>query len=245
MNDFTVIIPARYAASRLPGKLLRDLAKKPVVLHAIERGLESGAHRVVVATDDARIAQAVEGSGAQTVMTRMDHQSGTDRIAEAVERLGLAEGEIVVNVQGDEPDMPAALIRQMADALAERAETSICTACTPISEAESVNDPNVVKVVRDMNDFALYFSRAPIAYDRDGLGRFAYRRHLGIYAYRARYLTEFSAAPVCSLEETEKLEQLRALHRGDRIYCPDAIAAPGIGIDTEADLERARRHWKS
>lgn len=243
MSDFTVIIPARYGASRLPGKLLLDLAGKPVVQHVVERSLASGATRVVVATDDTRIEQAVKNYGVQTVMTHLDHQSGTDRIAEAVQSLALAEDEIIVNVQGDEPDMPAGLIRQMADALMGQAQASICTACTPITDRDSINDPNVVKVVRDVHEFALYFSRAAIAFDRDGLCQYAYRRHLGIYAYRAGYLVEFSATATCALEETEKLEQLRALYRGDRIYCPDAIEAPGIGIDTRADLQRARENW--
>jgi len=243
MTAFTVIIPARYGASRLPGKPMLDLAGKPVVQHVIDRALESGATRVIVATDDLRIQEAAIDGGAQAIMTRADHQSGTDRIAEAVQMLKLADNEIIVNVQGDEPDMPPELIRQMADALAARPDTSMCTACTSMNDAQTINDPNVVKVVRDENDFALYFSRAPIAFDRDGLGNFAYRRHLGIYAYRAHYLVEFSNTPACALEQTEKLEQLRTLYRGDKLYCPDAIKSPGVGIDTEADIKRARANW--
>jgi 3-deoxy-manno-octulosonate cytidylyltransferase (CMP-KDO synthetase) len=243
MTAFTVIIPARYGASRLPGKPLLDLAGKPVIQHVIDRALESGAMRVVVATDDARIEQAVKGDGAQVVLTRADHQSGTDRIAQTAQILSLPDDEIIINVQGDEPDMPPELIGQMADALADNTAITMCTACTPITDIVVIRDPNVVKVVRDKNDFALYFSRAPIAFDRDGLGGFAYRRHLGIYAYRANYLVEFSNTEACALEQTEKLEQLRALYRGDRLYCPDAIKSPGIGIDTEADLKRARVEW--
>lgn len=243
MAAYTVIIPARFGASRLPGKPMLELAGKPVIQHVIERALESGAARVVVATDDKRIEQAAIESGAMAVMTRKDHQSGTDRIAEAAQRLALPDDEIIINVQGDEPDMPPELIQQMATAMAEQQAVSMCTACTPITDKNTLNDPNVVKVVRDTNDFALYFSRAPIAFDRDELGTFAYRRHLGIYAYRAKYVIEFSNTPACILEQTEKLEQLRALYRGDRLYCPDAIASPGIGIDTEDDIKRARETW--
>ncbi len=243
MIAFTVIIPARFGASRLPGKPLLDLAGKPMIQHVVSRALESGAARVVVATDDARIEQAAIKSGALAVMTRADHQSGTDRIAEAAQTLALPDDEIIINVQGDEPDMPPELIRQMATSLAEKNDAAMCTACTPVTDRDTLNDPNVVKVVRDTNDFALYFSRAAIAFDRDNQGKFAYRRHLGIYAYRAKYVIDFSNTPACTLEQTEKLEQLRALYRGDRLYCPDAIKSPGIGIDTETDIKRARAEW--
>ena len=243
MTDFTVIIPARYGASRLPGKLLLDLAGKPVIQHVIDRARESEPVRIVVATDDKRIQLAAAEAGAEVVFTRVDHASGTDRIAEAAGLLSLGANEIIVNIQGDEPDMPAELVRQLAEALAARRGISMCTACTPLDDPNLVNDANVVKVVRDINDMALYFSRAPIAFDRDGDGDYAYRRHLGIYAYRAAYLLEFSATPSCALERTEKLEQLRALYNGHPIYCPDAIKTPGVGIDTEADIARARAHW--
>lgn len=245
MIDFTVIIPARYGSSRLPGKPLLDLAGQPVIARVIEQAQKSGARQVVVATDDARIAQASNAAGAETVMTHAAHPSGTDRIAEAVAILELAVDEIIINVQGDEPDMPAKLIRQMAGALAERPMVSMCTACTLIGDADSVRDPNMVKVVRDQQDMAMYFSRAAIPFDRDIEGGFAYRRHLGIYAYRAAYLTEFSEAEPCALEQTEKLEQLRVLYRGEKIYCPDAVEAPGPGIDTPADLERVRARWRA
>jgi len=243
MSNFCVIIPARYAASRLPGKLLLDLAGKPVIEHVVERAMQSGARRVVVATDDIRIERALGHTGAEIVLTHADHQSGTDRIAQAAEILNLPDDEIIINVQGDEPDMPAELIQQMAITLVSQNDADMCTACTAITDPALINDPNVVKVVRDAQQRALYFSRAPIAFDRDAQHAFAYRRHLGIYAYRAAYVIAFSAAPVCALEKTEKLEQLRALYRGETIYCPDAIRAPGIGIDTPADLERARIEW--
>ena len=243
MLEFSVIIPARYGASRLPGKPLLDLAGKPIIQHVIERAQQSGAQRVVVATDDERIEQAAKAAGAQAIMTHSEHQSGTDRIAEAVQILGLPADEIVINVQGDEPDMPAELIEQLAQALAQRPAISMCTACTVLDDPKLIQDPDVVKVVRDHQDIALYFSRAPIAFDRDKQGGFNYRRHLGIYAYRAAYVIEFSASPVCELEQTEKLEQLRILYRGDKIYCPDALKSPGIGIDTPADLDRARASW--
>jgi 3-deoxy-manno-octulosonate cytidylyltransferase (CMP-KDO synthetase) len=243
MTAFTVIIPARFGASRLPGKPMLDLVGKPVIQHVIDRALESGATRVVVATDDTRIEQSAIDGGAQAVLTRADHQSGTDRIAQTAQILSLPDDEIIINVQGDEPDMPPELIRQMADALADNTAVTMCTACTPITSTDVIHDPGVVKVVRDKNNFALYFSRAPIAFDRDGLGEFAYRRHLGIYAYRANYLVEFSSTKACALEQTEKLEQLRVLYRGDKLYCPDAIKSPGIGIDTETDIKRARAEW--
>jgi len=244
MTAFTVIIPARYGASRLPGKPLLDLEGKPVIQHVIERAQESGASEVVVATDDPRISQAATDAGARAVMTRSDHLSGTDRICEAAQLLSLPDDQIIINVQGDEPDMPPELIRQMAAALEQRSDLAMCTACTPIEDHTNLHDPNVVKVVRDQNDLALYFSRAPIPFERDGHSNYPYRRHLGIYAYRAAYLIKFSAAPACALEQAEKLEQLRALYRGDRLYCPDAIRAPGIGIDTPADIERARQQWR-
>ena len=245
MPNFIVIIPARYGASRLPGKPLLDLVGKPVIAHVIDCANKSGATQVVVATDDTRIQQVAEAYGSRVVMTRQDHLSGTDRIAEAIEILKLGGDEIVINVQGDEPDMPPALIEQMATALAQKKDVNLCTACTPLDSQELVNDANVVKVVRDKNDFALYFSRAPVAFDRDANGQYAYRRHLGIYGYRAAFVGEFSAAPVCALEQTEKLEQLRALYMGEKIYCPDAVVAPGIGIDTPQDIARARAHFSS
>ncbi len=244
MTDFTVIIPARYGASRLPGKPLLDLAGKAVIQHVIDRALDSGATRVIGATDDTRIENVALSAGAEAVITRADHPSGTDRIAQTAQILSLPDDEIIINVQGDEPDMPPELIRQMADSLSDQREISMCTACTPITHASSVNDPNVVKVVRDKNNIALYFSRAAIPFDRDGPGEFAYHRHLGIYAYRAAYLIEFANTPACALEKSEKLEQLRVLYRGDKLYCPDAIKSPGIGIDTQADIERARAEWR-
>ncbi len=246
MSAYTVIIPARYGSSRLPGKPLLELAGKAMIVHVIERAQASGASEVVVATDDARIESVARTAGAEVVMTHDNHPSGTDRIAEVIQTLALAEDEIIVNVQGDEPDMPPELIRQMAEALGQQAALNICTACTPMGDPVQISDPNIVKVVRDSNDNALYFSRAPIAFDRDGNQQhFSYRRHLGIYGYRAGYVVAFSSTPPCALEKTEKLEQLRALYHGERIYCPDAIAAPGIGIDTPADIERARAQFMS
>lgn len=242
-HDFAVIIPARYASTRLPGKPLLELGGKPMVQHVVERGRESGAAQVVVATDDARIEAAVKKFGGEVVMTRADHESGTDRLAEVVEKMGLAADSIVVNVQGDEPDMPAALIRQVADALAANPQAQISTACVPISDAVQWRDPNVVKVVRGEGDRALYFSRTTIPFDRDaqkGANAVLGHWHLGIYAYRADYLAAFSALPPCQLEQTEKLEQLRALNRGDQIICVTAVETPGIGIDTPEDYQRAK-----
>lgn len=243
MTDFSVIIPARFGASRLPGKPLLLLAGKPLISHVISRAHQCGAQGVIVATDHEQIKRIAIKSGAQVVMTRADHSSGTDRIAQVVRKLGLSRDHIIVNVQGDEPDMPPALIRQMALAIEYKFQAAICTACVPIEDPETLNDPNVVKVVRDKNDYALYFSRAALPFDRDQTQEYIAQRHLGIYAYRVRNILTFSETPSCALEQSEKLEQLRTLYRGEKIYCPNAIQAPGIGIDTVEDLQRARQAW--
>lgn len=244
--DFHIIIPARYASRRLPGKPLLDIGGKPLLQHVVERCNHSTAKSVVVATDDERIADAVVGFGGEVVMTSSHHHSGSDRIAEASTVLGLKEHAIVVNVQGDEPDMPAALIEQVAQALANDADAAMATACAPLDNAEQLTDSSVVKVVTDKNGYAIYFSRAAIPWVRgeNSLGQTpAYaRRHLGIYAYRAGYIRVFAARQSCQLENLEKLEQLRALWYGDKICCVDAVTAPGAGIDTEADLARVRQN---
>jgi 3-deoxy-manno-octulosonate cytidylyltransferase (CMP-KDO synthetase) len=210
-----------------------------------ERALESGAARVTVATDDERIAAAVRTFGGTVCMTSPAHASGTDRIAETVEQLGLPPESIVVNLQGDEPQMPAALIRQVAQLLNERGEAQMATACHVIDEPAEFRDPNVVKVVTDRQGYAMYFSRAPVPWPREGGGELggetrAYR-HIGLYAYRAGFVREFAAWPVCALELTEGLEQLRALWQGARIAVCEAESLPGPGIDTAEDLERLRR----
>lgn len=245
MRPFHIVIPARYASRRLPGKVLLDIGGKPMIRHVVECAARSAASSVVVATDDARVEQAVRDFGARVVMTSSAHPSGTDRVAEAVGKLGFADQEIVVNVQGDEPEMPPELIDQVAELLASRPQAAVATASAPLDHPAQLADPSVVKVVVDRNGYALYFSRAAIPHSRDAAAAAsaaaAARRHLGIYAYRCGYLRRFAERPVCPVEEQEKLEQLRALWYGEKIACAEATAIPAAGIDTRADLERARR----
>jgi 3-deoxy-manno-octulosonate cytidylyltransferase (CMP-KDO synthetase) len=237
---FTVVIPARFASSRLPGKPLQDIAGKPMIQHVWEQAIKSSAQQVVVATDDARIVEACRGFAAQVVLTRGDHNSGTDRLAEVATLLGLAADAIVVNVQGDEPLIPPAIIDPQA---------AIATLAEPIKDVQSLFNPNVVKVVSDKTGLALTFSRAPLAWARDAFAKsrdelpagVPYRRHIGIYAYRAQFLHDFVRWGPCWLEDTECLEQLRALWHGVRIHVADALEAPPAGVDTQEDLERVRR----
>ncbi|WP_416423135.1 3-deoxy-manno-octulosonate cytidylyltransferase [Pseudomonas sp. App30] len=246
---FTVVIPARFSSTRLPGKPLQLIAGKPMVQHVWEQARKSAAQRVVVATDDARIVEACQAFGAEVLLTRADHESGTDRLAEVAQALGLAADAIVVNVQGDEPLIPPAVIDQVAANLAAHAEAGMATLAEPIEDVESLFNPNVVKVVADLNGLALTFSRATLpwardqfANDRDSLpAGVPFRRHIGIYAYRAGFLQDFVAWGPCWLEETERLEQLRALWHGVRIHVADAVEAPPAGVDTPQDLERVRR----
>ena len=245
--EFSVAIPARFGASRLPGKPLRLIASEPMVLHVARRALAAGAREVVVATDDERIAEALRGSGVTLCMTRADHVSGTDRLAECARQLAWPVDRIVVNLQGDEPFAPAEGIRAVARTLAE-ADVEMATLATPISDCESLFDPNTVKVVRDNNGMALYFSRSPMPWQRD---RFAQDRisapdpgalrHIGIYAYRAGFLQRFSELPIGQLERLESLEQLRVLEAGYRIAVGLSPAPFPPGVDTEADLLRANR----
>lgn len=243
--DFLVVVPARYGSIRLPGKPLRVLAGQPMIRHVYDRAVESGANRVIVATDDERIRDCCLGFGAEAVLTSRDHQTGTDRLAEVVRAWGLPDETIVVNMQGDEPLMPPALPRQAARALATRPEAAIATLAAPIDYDAIVDDPNVVKVVCDRGGFALYFSRAPIPWDRDARASGAsrsvpgvWRRHIGLYAYRAAFLRRYPDLSRSPLETLECLEQLRALWHGERIYVSDAVETPGPGVDTEADLAK-------
>lgn len=246
---FLVVIPARYASSRLPGKPLMDIAGKPMVVRVAERALASGAKAVWVATDHEDVAEAVRRHGHQVMMTRANHATGTDRIAEVARQLGLAGHEIVVNVQGDEPLIEPELIREVAQMLAGDDAAGIATACHPITDAESLFDPNVVKVVLDKAGYACYFSRAPIPYARDAFaagqqslpaGLPCYR-HVGIYAYRARFLHLYSRLEPAAIERFEALEQLRALWHGHRIAVAVTAHAPAAGVDTPADLEQVRK----
>lgn len=245
--SYTVVIPARYGASRLPGKPLREVRGRTLVEHACRRGIESGAAEVIVATDDERIATVARAAGAQACMTDPAHPSGTDRIAEVARVRGFADDHIVVNLQCDEPDMPATLIGQVAAEAAGDPDASIATLMTPLEEAGDLFDPNVVKVCVDAEGHAIYFSRAPIPWARDAFAREAgalpagvtYYRHIGLYAYRAGFLREFVAWGPCELERVEALEQLRALWHGRKVRVGLARAHPGAGIDTESDLDRA------
>lgn len=243
-----VIIPARFASTRLPGKPLLDIAGQPMIVRVIERARESGAEHVVVATDDERIGQAVRTFGAKVIMTRPDHPSGTDRLAEAISRLDLDDDAIVVNLQGDEPLMPPTLIREVATLLAARPGAVMATACHAITSREDFLNPNVVKVVSDDQGHALYFSRAPIPWPRDvmlgksGAPLKAFR-HIGLYAYRAGFVARYAAWPACPLETTESLEQLRVLWHGEKIAVVEADEAPAAGVDTPEDLERVRQYF--
>lgn len=244
-----IIIPARYASTRLPGKPLLDIAGKPMIVRVVERAQQSGAKRVVVATDDARIYDAVTASGAEAIITRADHTSGTDRLAETVTRLGLKDEEIVVNLQGDEPLMPPALIDDVAAALAARPAAVMATACHAISDRDDFLNPNVVKVVTNREGFALYFSRAPIPWPRDVMSGqrsdpIRAFRHIGLYAYRAGFIGEYASWPACPPEVTESLEQLRVLWHGQKIAVVEAAEAPAAGVDTPDDLERVRALYK-
>lgn len=245
--DFIVAIPARYAASRLPGKPLRLIGGEPMVLHVARRALAAGAREVWVATDEARIADALQDSGVQVAMTSAEHQSGTDRLAECARIADWSDDTIVVNLQGDEPFAPADGIACVARTVAESG-AGIATLATPIDDIDTLLDPNAVKVVRAANGDALYFSRAPVPWPRDAFAQDRARmpegrwlRHIGIYGYRVAALRAFSQLPAGRLERIESLEQLRALEAGWRIAVNLAPSPFPPGVDTPEDLERAQR----
>ena len=249
MSNFRVIIPARYASSRLPGKPLLEIDGKPMIMHVIERAQESAAQEIIVATDDKRIAEVVKSTAVTLCMTRTDHATGTDRLAEVVSRLGWSDDSIVVNLQGDEPQMPPTLLTQVFDALQHHPMASMATLCTPITSAAELFDANVVKVVTNAQDFASYFSRAVVPWQRDWFNQHgtpslpegvSYLRHLGIYAYRAGFLRRFATWSASPLEIAESLEQLRALWHGEKIHVSLADVLPPAGIDTADDLARVR-----
>jgi 3-deoxy-manno-octulosonate cytidylyltransferase (CMP-KDO synthetase) len=243
---FKVVIPARYASTRLPGKPLLIMAGKPMLQWVYERARAAQAESVVVATDDERIAAAARDFGAQALMTAAEHVSGTDRVAEVARQLGWSEREIVVNVQGDEPLLPPQLIRQVAELLSQHPQAEIATLATPIDNLADFLDPNVVKVVTDGRHRPLYFSRAPIPWARDGAPAGLYsqtqwrgaRRHLGLYAYRVGALRRLASLPPAALELTEQLEQLRALDAGFDIRVADCAVQPGPDVNTAADFAR-------
>ena len=248
--SFVVIIPARYASTRLPGKPLADINGKPMIVHVMERAHESGAKRVIVATDHPDVKTAVEAAGGEVCMTRADHQSGTERLAEVIDLCGFADDEIIVNVQGDEPMIPSVIVHQVADNLANCA-AGMATLAVPIEDAEEAFNPNAVKVVMDAQGFALYFSRATIPWDRE---RFAqsketigdtFLRHIGIYAYRAGFIRRYVTWEPSALEKIELLEQLRVLWYGEKIHVAVAKAIPSVGVDTPEDLQRVREFFAS
>ncbi|MCH9674180.1 MAG: 3-deoxy-manno-octulosonate cytidylyltransferase [Gammaproteobacteria bacterium] len=243
---FGVVIPARFESSRLPAKVLLDIGGKPMVVHTYERAIHSGADFVVVATDDARVVDGLAKWDIEAMLTRKEHRSGSERIAQVAEELGLAQDAVVVNVQADEPLIPPAVIRQVANNLVTRSSFDVATLCEPIHTEAQLFDPNAVKVVTDQAGRALYFSRAPIPWYRDAFAdgdrasKSLHFRHIGIYAYRVGYLLRYVALPACELETVESLEQLRVLYHGGSLHCEIAEEDPGPGIDTPDDLADIR-----
>ncbi|WP_117234356.1 3-deoxy-manno-octulosonate cytidylyltransferase [Vibrio maerlii] len=243
--SFTVVIPARYQSTRLPGKPLADIGGKPMVQWVYEQALQAGADTVIVATDDERVQQAVLAFGGQVCMTSPDHESGTERLAEVVTKMGIADDHIIVNVQGDEPLIPPTIIRQVADNLAASV-APMATLGVEISDEEEVFNPNAVKVVTDKEGYALYFSRATIPWDRDNFAKQdkvieqPLLRHIGIYAYRAGFINTYINWQPSPIERIESLEQLRVLWHGEKIHVEKALEAPAAGVDTPEDLEQVR-----
>jgi len=250
-GTYNIVIPARFASERLPGKVLLDLAGKPMLQHAWHRAMESQAETVVIATDDESIVKAAESFGAKVVLTRSDHQSGSDRIAECADLLGWPDDKLVVNLQADEPLMPPACLDQVAALLNQRTDCEVASLYWPIADASEVQNPNAVKVVTGSDECALYFSRAPIPYARgytdiheaiaNGV---EWKRHLGLYAYRLAALRHYTSCTPTPLEKTERLEQLRVMEQGGHIAMARACEFIPAGIDTSEDLERMRKHFE-
>lgn len=243
--DFHVVIPARYASTRLPGKLMMSFGGSTIIERVYRQAELAGPKSICIATDSSVIAEHAQSFGAKVVMTAPTHQTGTDRIAEVITKLDFAADDIIVNVQGDEPLIAPALIRQVAQGLAS-SDTSMATLCWPIENLEQLHNPNIVKVVRDSNQNALYFSRAPIPFCRDNPERFdnSYR-HIGLYAYRAAFLLDFVARPVADIESYESLEQLRVLWSGDKIRVDTACVEPLQDVNTLEDLQALREQVSS
>lgn len=244
--SYRVVIPARYASLRLPGKPLRLLAGKSMLEHVYLRAGQSGAEDVIIATDDARIHATAKRFNAKVCMTADTHLSGTERLAEVVSICAFDDNDIVVNLQGDEPLMPVACITQVAQALQDNPDAQVSTLCARIHKSDDIFDPNIVKVVRDKNECALYFSRAPIPWSRGEFDQQAVKisaqvehyRHIGLYAYRAGYIKTYVNQSAAMMEEAESLEQLRVLWHGGKIVVPEAVEIPGPGVDTEEDLKK-------
>ncbi len=246
--SFSVIIPARFASTRLHGKPLLDIQGHPMIYWTWRQACQSGATRVVIATESEQVQQVCEDFGAQVCLTSAQHQSGTERIAEVIDRLALADDEIIVNLQGDEPMLPPILIHQVAQALAGRDDVFMATLCEPIEDVETLFSPHTVKVSRNAAHFAINFSRAPLPWARDEFElvpkqmpkNWRYTRHVGLYAYRAGFVKRYVSWPPCELELVERLEQLRVLWHGERILVEEALVEAGIGVDTQAQLDRVR-----
>ncbi|MGB0936457.1 MAG: 3-deoxy-manno-octulosonate cytidylyltransferase [Colwellia sp.] len=255
---FIVVIPARFESTRLPGKVLADIAGKPMIQWVVEKAQQSGASKVIVATDNDDVARVVEAFGGEVCKTRADHQSGTERLAEVMQTYAFHEDEIIVNVQGDEPFIPPENIAQVANNLASQKagpqQARMSTLAITIDSAEEAFNPNAVKVLTDKDGYALYFSRATIPYDRErflntnevsNIGDF-YLRHVGIYAYRAGFINDYVNWPTSQLEQIEALEQLRVLYQGEKIHVAVATSnVPVEGVDTPEDLEKARLYAAS
>jgi len=240
MTAFHIVIPARYASSRFPGKPLVEINGKTMLQHVYDVAKKSSASSIIIATDDQRIMDAAQIFCDQVLMTSDQHHSGTDRLAQVSQIKQWTDDEIVVNLQGDEPLTPVALLQQVANNLHCNQAASIATLSTPLLNIKEMDDPDIVKLVTDADGYALYFSRASIPFQRDGEERTISHchRHLGIYAYRVSFLNAYSQMPQCELEMTEKLEQLRAMYHGHKIHAQQAIKLPGPGIDTPEDLEK-------
>ncbi|MCF6254153.1 MAG: 3-deoxy-manno-octulosonate cytidylyltransferase [Thiomicrorhabdus sp.] len=245
--SFIVIIPARFESSRLPGKPLKDINGKPMIEWTWRQAQRSGAKRIIIATESQAVKSVCEAFGAEVCLTGDQHQSGTERIAEVIEIFALQDDEIIVNVQGDEPMLPPTLMHQVAEGLQSHPAISMATLCEPIEDVETVFDPHAVKVSRNVHDLAINFSRAPLPWSRDTFGdsnvlpsNWHYKRHIGLYAYRAGFVKQYVAWPECALEQVEKLEQLRVLWHGESILVLDALCDAGVGVDTMEDLEAVR-----
>ncbi|CAK4068511.1 3-deoxy-manno-octulosonate cytidylyltransferase [Vibrio sp. 16] len=243
--SFTVVIPARYQSTRLPGKPLADIGGKPMIQWVYEQAIQAGAENVIIATDDKRVESAVQGFGGQVCMTSPNHESGTERLAEVVELMAIPDDHIVVNVQGDEPLIPPSIIRQVADNLAN-CSAPMATLAVEIEDEAEVFNPNAVKVLTDKDGYAMYFSRATIPWDRDSFAnenkeiKQPLMRHIGIYAYRAGFINTYINWQPTALEKIECLEQLRVLWYGEKIHVEVAKESPAAGVDTPEDLQVVR-----
>ena len=244
--SFRIVIPARFASTRLPGKPLREICGKPMIVHVIERAQQSDATEVIVATDSKEITSAIAHLDIRVCMTHENHQSGTERLSEVIEQLGFDDDEILINLQGDEPMMPPICLNQVGQALENDHDLKMATLCTPLTDINELFDPHAVKVVRDINDFALYFTRAAVPWSRDSFNekprtmptQQQYQRHIGLYGYRAGFVRQYLDWPASDIEKTESLEQLRVLYHGEKIKVITAAIPPGPGVDTIDDLNR-------